>query len=74
MNGTQTKLARRDIIRAVGPEVVGTLNKQGTAIAQLSEDIREAFQQQNDKIRELIGQVDRAELRLHRLEHPDDVA
>ena len=74
MNGTQTKLARREIIRAVGPEVVNTLNLQAAAIAQLSDDIREAFQQQNDKIRDLIAAVDRAELRLHRLEHPHDVA
>ena len=63
MNGTQTKLARREIIRAVGPEVVKTLDTQGAAIAQLSADIREAFQQQNDKIRELIKRVEELEAR-----------
>jgi hypothetical protein len=63
MNGTATRLARREIVRAVGPEVINTLNKQGAAIAQLSEDIREAFQQQNDKIRELIKRVEELEAR-----------
>lgn len=71
MSASLDRLARRDIVRAVGPEVVATIDKHAAAIAQLSADVREAFQQQNDKIRELIGQVDRAELRIHRLEHPD---
>ena len=74
MSASTDRLARRDIIRAVGPEVVKTIDKHAEAIATLSEDIREAFQQQNDKIRDLIAAVDRAELRIHRLEHPNDVA
>lgn len=71
MSASTDRLARRDIIRAVGPEVVKTIDKHAEAIATLSADIREAFQQQNDKIRELITVTDRLELRLHRLENPN---
>lgn len=77
MSATEIKALRQEVRREIEPvtgAIIRTIDKQAAAIEHLSIDCREAFQQQNDKIRDLIAAVDRAELRIHRLEHPNDVA
>lgn len=61
MSATEAKDYRREVRRAFGPLALETLDKQGAAIATLSEDIREAFAQHKSKIDELIRRVEALE-------------
>lgn len=50
MSGSTAKYDRREIKRAFGPAAIQTLDNQAAAIAQLSDDAREAIKQQNETI------------------------
>ena len=71
MSASEIKELRRHVRREVEPTfgaIIATLDKQAGAVAQLSEDVREAFQQQNDKIRDLIALTDALALRVAQVE------
>lgn len=69
MSGSTAKQERRDLRRAFGESAIGVIDKQGQAIATLSDDIREAFAQHKAHIDRLQTRLDALDQELTILTH-----